>query len=373
MISTRPNRGSDWRTSQGRRETLLRLGTLSLTITALAMAVGWSGSTLDRSLVRVRLNANSTPADDRSTTEANASTAESESKKSPTSPSANVDQTASADPTEETSKNDKPSEVRRVASKSPKSTARTLDLTPRRGDRTDDSLKSAEPSAIALATIADCKAKYEKIQDYVCTFIKVERHRGKLLAPHVIAMKVRTKPNSVYLRFVKPKAGREAIHVEGRNGGKVLAHDVGLGKLIAGTLSLDPKGEMAMEDSRHPITDAGIGPMLNMLEAHWKVELKPGITEVSINEHMKVGDRPCKMITTRHVEKQKGMDFYLVRVFIDRELGLPIRFEGYDWPKRAGLDGELIEEYTYTNLKLNVGLSEIDFDARNKNYAFGRL
>jgi hypothetical protein len=370
MISTSPNRGSDWRTSQGRRKTLLRLGKTAFALVAVATTVGWSGSTIDRSLVKVRLEETSKSADERSTTESNA---KKESDESKSSTSAKLDQTAAADRGEETAANEKPSDVRRVAAKSPKSNARTLDLTPRRGDRTDDSLKSAEPSAVALAAIADCKTRYENVHDYVCTFIKVERHRGKLLAPHVIAMKVRTKPNSVYLRFIKPKAGREAIHVEGRNGGKVLAHDVGLGKLIAGTLSLDPRGEMAMEDSRHPITDAGIGPMINMLEAHWKVELKPGVSEVSINEHMKVGDRPCKMITTRHVEKQKGMDFYLVRVFIDRELGLPIRFEGYDWPKRAGLDGELIEEYTYKNLKLNVGLSEIDFDARNKNYAFGRL
>ena len=77
-----------------------------------------------------------------------------------------------------------------------------------------------------------------------------------------MSMKARTRPRSVYLKFRQPAAGREAIYVEGRNDGKVLAHDVGLGRLIAGTLHLDPDGSRAMEDCRHPITEAGIGPLL---------------------------------------------------------------------------------------------------------------
>ena len=55
----------------------------------------------------------------------------------------------------------------------------------------------------------------------------------------------------------------------------------------------------------------------------------------------------------------------MVRVFIDQELGLPIRFEAFDWPKHPGSEPELIEEYSYMHLKLNVGLRDIDFDVSN--------
>ena len=65
--------------------------------------------------------------------------------------------------------------------------------------------------------------------------------------------------------------------------------------------------------------------------------------------------------------------FHRVRLYIDKELGLPIRFEAYDWPKHRGAEPELAEEYTYSELKLNVGLTELDFDVANSAYSFGRF
>jgi len=111
----------------------------------------------------------------------------------------------------------------------------------------------------AKKIMADCQARYARIQDYTCTFYKRERLvDGHLTTQNTMHMKHRTRPNSIYFKFVKPTPGREAIFVEGRNGGKAYVHDVGIGKLLAGTLSLDPRGSTAMEGCRHPITDAGI-------------------------------------------------------------------------------------------------------------------
>ena len=50
-------------------------------------------------------------------------------------------------------------------------------------------------------------------------------------------------------------------------------------------------------------------------------------------------------------------------------MNIPIRFEAYDWPGAAG-QPQLIEEYTYVNLKLNNGFTDADFDIRNPNYGF---
>jgi hypothetical protein len=79
------------------------------------------------------------------------------------------------------------------------------------------------------------------------------------------------------------------------------------------------------------------------------------------------------MIETTHPERGGDFLFHKVRVYIDNELGLPIRFEAYDWPKHPGAEPELAEEYTYTNLKLNVGLKDMDFDVANGTYSFGRF
>ena len=228
------------------------------------------------------------------------------------------------------------------------------------------------PIERAIRIVAECQERYHSVTDYTCTFWKRERISGILIPAHVMAMKVRTKPQSIYLRFEQPAKGREAIYVAGRHGGKVVAHDVGINKLLAGTLHLEPTSTRAMEDCRHPITEAGIGPLLETVSRRWALELNENETVVTF-EDMVVGDRPCQMIESTHSSRKGDFLFHKVRLFIDKDLGLPIRFEAYDWPKKSGVEPELAEEYTYSNLKLNVGLKEIDFDVANRTYSFGRF
>ncbi len=52
------------------------------------------------------------------------------------------------------------------------------------------------------------------------------------------------------------------------------------------------------------------------------------------------------------------------------ELNVPIRYESYDWPTEKGGEPILVEEYTYLNLKLNNGLTDLDFDVNNPKYQF---
>jgi Protein of unknown function (DUF1571) len=229
------------------------------------------------------------------------------------------------------------------------------------------------PIERAIRTIADCQARYHSVEDYTCTFYKRERIGDRLGPTHVMLMKVRTSPHSVYLKFKQPAQGREAIYIAGRNGGKLLAHDVGLNKLLAGTLQLEPTSARAMEECRHPITEAGIGSLLDTLAKRWAVELNPDESKIQFTSDMLVGKERCSMIESIHPQRRPHFMYYKVRVFIDDELGLPIRFEAYEWPKRPQLDPELAEEYTYTELKLNVGLKEIDFDVANSAYSFGRF
>ena len=127
-------------------------------------------------------------------------------------------------------------------------------------------VSAAEASiAKAMRMIRDCQARYQSVTDYTCTFYKRERVDGHLTPLHIMNMKVRTKPQSIYLKFQRPAKGREAIYIAGQNGGKILAHDVGFNKILAGTLQLEPTSAQAMEDNRHPITEAGIGPLIETL------------------------------------------------------------------------------------------------------------
>jgi len=242
-----------------------------------------------------------------------------------------------------------------------------------KGARRAVDVLDADPILRARRIIADCKTKYESVQDYTCTFFKQERVDGQLYTPHIMNVKARTNPSSLYFKFLQPNAGREAIFVQGRNNNKILAHDVGLGRIVAGTMHLDPKGDMAMEENRHPVTEAGLGAMIDTVKRRWDHDLRPGESIVTIHPQVKVGDRPCLMVETLHPRSSPGLLFYKVKFYVDKELGLPIRFEAYDWPKHPGDEPLLMEEYTYMNLRLNVGLKDKDFDHNNRQYSYGRF
>jgi hypothetical protein len=188
-----------------------------------------------------------------------------------------------------------------------------------------------------------------------------------------MALKARTNPHSLYFKFQQPNPGREAIYIHGRHNGRIVAHDVGLGKLLAGTMYLDPRGSMAMEENRHPVTEAGIGPLIDNVAKHWAVELTPGESVLTFRHDARVGNHTCTLIESVHPQRQPNFLFHKVRLFISQAHGLPIRFEAYDWPKHPGAAPDLVEEYTYHDLKTNVGLREHDFDPSNAQYSYGRL
>src|SRR5262249_43530193 len=112
---------------------------------------------------------------------------------------------------------------------------------------------------------------------------------------------------------------------------------------------------------------------LQTLGTRWSRDLDQATASVVFREDQAVGARRCTLIETTHPRGDPGLMFYKVRVFIDSELGLPIRFEAYDWPSTDLSAPELVEEYTYAELKLNVGLRDLDFDVSNADYDFGRF
>jgi outer membrane lipoprotein-sorting protein len=71
-----------------------------------------------------------------------------------------------------------------------------------------------------------------------------------------------------------------------------------------------------------------------------------------------------------HPNYHASLDFHLARVFLDDELKMPIRYEAYGWPESPGAKPPLLEEYTYMDIKVNVGLADTDFDPSNPKYRF---
>ncbi len=204
------------------------------------------------------------------------------------------------------------------------------------------------------------------LRGYSATLTKRERIGGKVEGPQQMAVKVRHKPYSVHMKFIQPFAGREVLYNESRNNGKLvaLAHDW---KRRFGKVKLDPNGAMAMAGQRYPITMTGIYNLTAELVKIAEQDVKYGECTVRYRTDIPVDKRPTTMIEATHPVPRSNFRFHIARIFIDNELRIPVAYSAYSWPTAAGGKPVLEEEYIYTNVKLNPGLTDADFDETNPN------
>jgi hypothetical protein len=214
--------------------------------------------------------------------------------------------------------------------------------------------------------------------------VKRERIDGQLTEQHFMQAKIRNRkvvdgrvvvPFAVYMKFLKPSemAGRECIWIEGANEGKLWAHETpGLKNIF--TARLDPTGWMAMQGNRYPITEAGVETLTARLVEKGERDRHRGECEVKFFKGAKINGRMCTLLQVTHPVKRPYFDFYQAEIFVDDEMQIPVRYAAFLWPETPGGERVLEEEYTYFNVKTNVGLTDADFDWRNQAYQFpGRL
>ncbi len=215
----------------------------------------------------------------------------------------------------------------------------------------------------AVVRLREAEQAFSGVRDYVALLHRQERVRGELQAPEVIRLKFR-KPFQLYMKWVgEAHAGRELLYAEGWNGNRLMAHEGGVLGFI--TLSLDPNGALALRHSRHPVTDTGIGRMLEVVSESLNRAVAAGELSVGgLSTHTVYGRR-CRRLEGRlPADPAKG--YYAPRVVMDFDLEskLPLRIEIYDAGDR------LMEQYGYEELQVNVGLSDRDFDPANPDYRF---
>lgn len=256
-----------------------------------------------------------------------------------------------------------------------------------RVSNTPESAVAARPAhpldpALQIAYAGQERIRRE-VHDYTAVIAKRERIDGVLPEePEFMFSKIRNRkvvdgrvvtPFSVYMRFLAPeeKKDREVIYVEGANNNKLVAHGTGVQGWF--TVSLDPRGKLAMTGNRYPLTDVGIENMISELIKKGERDRQRGEIDVQFYRNAKVDDRTCTCLTVTHPDKRDYFDFHVAQIFIDDELNVPIRYAAYQWPTKPGDPPVLDEEYTYLDMKLNVGLTDADFDPRNPDYAFPRI
>ncbi|WP_218934380.1 DUF1571 domain-containing protein [Rosistilla ulvae] len=220
----------------------------------------------------------------------------------------------------------------------------------------------------------------EEIKEYSCLLIKRERIDGELTARQYMQAKVRHRhfadgklvtPMSVYLKFLKPSelAGREVLYVEGERDGNVLARRGGP-RLANITVELNPKGSWAMQGNLHPITEFGFRNLIFRLIENMRDSRQTSDVDVKFYDNAKLGDRECEHIQVTQTDPNSTADYHIARIFIDKEMQVPVYFASYDWPETEGSEPLLKEEYIFANVDLNPNFVAMDFDAENPDYAF---
>jgi outer membrane lipoprotein-sorting protein len=224
---------------------------------------------------------------------------------------------------------------------------------------------AADASAGELFRLLDAADKrYAQIHDYTAVMVSRERVKDVLQEQERVLLKFQ-RAFKVYMRWMEgPSQGREGLYVSGAHDGKFLVYEPrGFQRLF--TAALDPTDARVMDKSRHPVTDVGIGRLLEIVGDNTRRAARNGVLRVVDRGPGEVAGRRVRQVEgILPRDPQAGYYAYRVQLSFDDEYRVPIRVVVYDW------SDQLVEDYTYTNLRLNPGLSILDFDPSNKEYGF---
>lgn len=243
------------------------------------------------------------------------------------------------------------------------------------------------------------------VYDYRGALVKRERF-GEELVEQTIEFKF-SRPFRVYVKYLEPYAGREGIYVRGANRNRLRAHK---GSVPDVAVSLNPRGQVAMLENHHPITSFGLEEMLEVGARNIRKALARDDATITIKDGgMVLGEETWRIDVRsepggRHVTARQSEDLWELAARVDQDMYVILHHnDDIDSPTelRAGQrvfvpnyyarrgqyfigrrtfmmlkavswdqGGNLYESYEYTELELNPGLEDRDFDQRNKDYDF---
>ncbi len=228
-------------------------------------------------------------------------------------------------------------------------------MPPEKSELTPDSLDKA------FSIVQESLKAYDRVHDYTAVYHKEERLKSAKLRPKEIIFVKFRKPNQIYMKWIEePNKGMELIYPVREN--KLVVEPGGLLDVITPKMYLNPTDKLSLLENRHPITEADLGYFIRRYSEDIQTAKEKGELQVRLDEGV-----DFKGSLADRVEfflPQNG--YYCSRsvVYFDQKSRLPLHVEFYD------TENQLFERYSYTQLQLNVGLQDIDFDEENPKYDF---
>ena len=205
------------------------------------------------------------------------------------------------------------------------------------------------------------EAQYSKVKDYICEFSKEEYHDGDYVHWQNVIYKFR-KPDNYYIKWTEGSMeGTEIIYAGKKYNYNLKGHLGGLLNLM--NFELDPRGSIAMRNSRHSIFESSIGFLIQLMKDNIKEAKNQNTGKIEFIKVVKLSERNTKLYKAEF-PPDKRFYGHIIYIYLDEQLNLPLKFVVYDWNKK------LTESYIISGLRINVGLKDIDFDIENNSYDF---
>jgi outer membrane lipoprotein-sorting protein len=261
----------------------------------------------------------------------------------------------------------------------------------------------------ALAALETMEKATAGIHDYTMRLVKREL-RGTVLTPEETIDIKWQRPQRIYLHEVAgPQEGQEVLYAPGWNKDRIRVHK---GSFPDWNVNLDPYGTIAMARSHHPVPEISLVRLCETVLDNVRRARERNVGSLIVQGHENVFGRPALRLeattpgTGRSPTIEKGQtlwdvakaahqsmyvilhanrarrwtqadhpkpgdavivpEFYAGRMvlWIDDELHVPLQVDLYDH------EGNLYEHYEHHDLKINVGLTDADFDPKNPAYRF---
>jgi Protein of unknown function (DUF1571) len=273
--------------------------------------------------------------------------------------------------------------IPQAASATPPSLLRTVDASI--GPAIAVTATADEQNIQLLTSVCDLlksgRERFAQIPSYSAIFEKRERIGSELADLTTLQIKVRHQPLAVYLKWLDgPGLGKEVLYLAGADDGSMLVRLGGLKGRLIPAFKVDPTGALAMNESRYPITKAGILGLAESLIAHREQELRDHVyARARQLADADCDGRRCAVYFFEFSDPKRSPDYRKSIQYLDRQWNVPLRVENYGWPEPgqhlegAALDeATLIEYYKYTNIVAGGRLTDDDFSPSNPEYRFRR-
>jgi hypothetical protein len=217
----------------------------------------------------------------------------------------------------------------------------------RNGSEAPAQQKRAENGDDRLFTlIRTARSQLDAMSSYQVTMTRVERVGGLLQTEDDVLLSVRRKPRAVRLEWASgPTKGREVIYSQTLSDHAMYVN-MANSSLPMPRMAIPIDSPLALRNSRHPITEAGFDTIIdNMLR-----QAKPGSVDPALQGKLvyKGLDTPRGLDEPCHLIERTTPQGETWQVYLQKRTLMPVLVSAVQTQS-----GELIERYSYRNLKPN--------------------